>query len=81
MKSGVPYEPLDEGERKLNQVDLDYVASHFAESKIVNFHVLNRLSRLVPSADYPLRRLDRLILAVPGAWKLAGTALFVGRKA
>jgi SAM-dependent methyltransferase len=79
-KSGVPFDPLDEGERKLNAVDLKYVASHFAESKVVDFHVVNRLSRLIPAGDYLFRRLDRLILSLPGTSKLAGTALFVGRR-
>jgi SAM-dependent methyltransferase len=77
-RSGVPFDPLDEGERKLNALDLDYVASHFERSEIVDFHVLNRLSRLVPAGDYLFRRLDRLILGLPFTSKLAGTALFVG---
>src|SRR5260370_19532080 len=76
-RCGVPFDPLDEGERKLNAIDLDFVASHFEESKVVDFHAVNRLSRLVPAGDYLFRRLDRLIL--PFAWRLAGTALFVGQ--
>jgi hypothetical protein len=77
-KSCVPFDPVDEGERKLNAVDLKYVASHFAESKVVDFHVLNCLSRLVPAGDCLFRPLDRLILGLPFTSKLAGTALFVG---
>jgi SAM-dependent methyltransferase len=79
VRSGVPFDPLDEGERKLNAIDLDYVASHFERWKVVDFHVLNRLSRLVPAGDYLFRRLDRLILTLPFTSKLAGTALFVGQ--
>ena len=78
-KSGVPFDALDEGERKLNELDLEFVASHFEETKVVDFHGLNRLSRIVPAGDYLFRRLDRVILGLPFTSKLAGTALLVGR--
>jgi len=78
--SGVPYEPLDEGERKLNSADLRYVKSHFAKTEEKYFRVLSRFGRLMPAADPLFSRLDRLILALPFASKLAGTAVIVGRQ-
>jgi SAM-dependent methyltransferase len=78
--SGIPGDALDEGERKLNAADLRYVTSHTSEPQIVHFHVLGRLSRIWPKGDRLWRRMDQLILRVPMAWKLAGTALIVGRR-
>jgi SAM-dependent methyltransferase len=80
VRSGIPFDPLDEGERKLEPADLGFVASHFDEIRIHHFHLLSRFARLFPKADYPLRLLERLILGIPGAFKLAGTALVVGRR-
>lgn len=77
--SGIPTGPLDEGERKLRSEDLHYVASHFPQSQTTHFHLLGRLSRIWPKGDRLYRRLDRLILAVPMAWKFAGTALILGQ--
>ena len=77
--SGVPYDPLDEGERKLNSEDLQYVSGMVAESRFVHFHILGRLARLWPGGDPVFRRFDQLILRLPFSWKLAGTALIVGR--
>jgi SAM-dependent methyltransferase len=79
-RSGVPHDPLDEGERKLGPVDLRYVSSQVAESRIVHFHVLGRFTRLWPGGDRLFRRLDHLILQLPMSWKFAGTALIVGRR-
>jgi SAM-dependent methyltransferase len=78
-RSGVPFDPLDEGERKLNPTDLQYVASFFPKIEIVHFHVFGRLTRLMPSGDMFFRKLDQLLLKLPGFSKFAGTALIVGR--
>jgi SAM-dependent methyltransferase len=78
--SGIPNDPLDEGERKLNAAELAYVVSHLHDPRVVHFHVLGRLSRILPSADRLWRRADQLLLRVPMMWKLAGTALVVGRR-
>jgi SAM-dependent methyltransferase len=77
-RSGIPADPLDEGERKLRGEDVRYVASHFTNSKIVHYHLLGRLSRLWPSYGQLYRRLDQLILALPMTWKFAGSALILG---
>ncbi len=77
-RSGIPSDPLDEGERKLRQEDLHYVMSNFAESRIIHFHLLSRLSRLWPRYGRLYRRLDQLILALPTAWKFAGSELIIG---
>jgi hypothetical protein len=77
----VPFDPLDEGERKLNPADISYVSSHFAETRIVPFHVFGRFARLWPAADPALRRLDQLFLKLPLASKLMGSALMVCRRA
>jgi SAM-dependent methyltransferase len=77
--SCIPAGPLDEGERKLRAEDLQYVASHFRRSQTVHFHLLGRLSRIWPKGDRLYRRMDRLILSVPMAWKFAGSALLLGQ--
>jgi len=77
--SGVPVGPLDEGERKLRAEDLQYVTSRFPQSQTIHFHLLGRLSRIWPKGDRLYRRMDRLMLCVPTAWKFAGTALIVGQ--
>jgi SAM-dependent methyltransferase len=77
--SGIPTEPLDEGERKLRAEDLRYVASHFPHSQTIHFYSLGRLSRIWPKGDRLFRRIDRLILSLPMAWKSAGSVLFVGQ--
>jgi SAM-dependent methyltransferase len=79
-RSGVPFDPLDEGERKLNPVDLAYVSSHFEDTKVVHFHVFGRLARLWPAGDPMLRRIDQAFLNLPYSSRLAGTALLVGRR-
>lgn len=77
-RSGIPTDPLDEGERKLREEDLQCVASHFAKSKVIHFHLLSRLSRLWPRYGLLYRRLDQLILTLPMTWKFAGSAVIVG---
>jgi 2-polyprenyl-3-methyl-5-hydroxy-6-metoxy-1,4-benzoquinol methylase len=77
--SGIPYEPLDEGERKLRAEDLQYVASHFPRSQTIHFHLLGRLSRIWPKGDRLYRRVDRMLLRAPMAWKFAGTTLILGQ--
>ena len=79
-RSGVPHDFLDEGERKLNPEDLRYVSSLVIQSRLVHFHIMGRLARLWPSGDLLFRRFDQLILHLPFSWKLAGTALIVGRR-
>ena len=37
--SGIPYEPLDEGERPLNGTDVEYVSSLLFEPKVVHFQL------------------------------------------
>ncbi|MDQ2900054.1 MAG: class I SAM-dependent methyltransferase, partial [Acidobacteriota bacterium] len=76
--SGIPGDPKDEGERKLNSADLGYLTGLFSKSEIVPFHLLGRLSRIAPRGDRAYRRIDRQLLRVPGFRKLAGIALFVG---
>lgn len=78
--SGVPTEPLDEGERKLQSSDIRYITSNFSSAEIVHFYLLGRLSRIWPRGDRLYRRLDRLILHIPLAWKLSGNALIVAKR-
>ncbi len=80
QNSGIPFDPLDEGERKLNAADLRHVAGHFSAMDVVHFHILGRLNRLWPAGDALYCRLDQALLKVPGASKLAGSALIVGRR-
>jgi SAM-dependent methyltransferase len=77
--SGIPTDPLDEGERKLSTEDLQYVRGLFSRTEITHFHLLGRLSRIWPNTDKTFRQMDRRILSsLPAASKLAGTALVVG---
>ena len=75
--SGVPTEPLDEGERKLHYSDVHYITSNFPSSQIIHFYILGRLSRVWPRADHVYRKFDRLLLKMPKAWKFSGSALIV----
>lgn len=78
--SGVPFDPLDEGERKLTPTDLAAMAAQFpAGSRTVPFHLCNRLRRLLP-LEKTLRRLDRILLTLPLASRFAGVIVFVGHK-
>ncbi len=81
--SGIPGDPKDEGERKLNPSDLQYLTGLFSESEIVPFHLLGRLSRIAPKGDRLYRRIDQKLFRVPVvrnvSRKLAGIALFIGR--
>lgn len=78
--SGVEGDPLDEGERKLRLDDVQYVRRLFPKSETVHFHMLSRFSRLWPDRDMLFRRMDRALLGVPMAWKLAGGTIIVGHK-
>lgn len=75
--SGIPTGPLDDGERKLEAQDLQYVTSHFLQSRTIHFHLLGRLSRFWSKGDRLFRRMDRLVLCLPLAWKFAGSVLIV----
>jgi SAM-dependent methyltransferase len=76
---GVPSGPQDPGERKLTEKDLRVIADAFRSSCRVYSHVLGRLSRLWPAADPLFRRLDWGFLLLPGANRLAGTVILIGR--
>jgi SAM-dependent methyltransferase len=75
----VPYGPLDEGERKLGPEDMRYIAGLFSESQTHHFRVVGRLDRIWHKGERLFRRIDRVILSVPMAWRFAGTAVFVGQ--
>lgn len=78
VASGVPFEPLDEGERKLDSRDLDYVSSCLDSPERVHFRLLGRADRWLP--DRPLRRIDHLLLKIPGMSNFAGGILLHGKK-
>ena len=77
MASGVPFGELDEGERKLDAADVKYVCDSLRDPQLVHFRMLGRADRWLP--DRPLRRLDSLLLKVPGVSRLAGTVLIHGK--
>jgi SAM-dependent methyltransferase len=77
--SGISTDPLDDGERQLGEVDLQYIRSYFPQSQTIHFHLLNRLCRIWPKGVPLYCRMDRLILRVPKAWKLAGTAIILAQ--
>lgn len=78
VASGVPFEPLDEGERKLDAEDIRYVCSCLDEPQRIHYRVLGRTDRWLP--DRPLRVVDNLLLKVPGVWKLASSVLIHGKR-
>jgi 2-polyprenyl-3-methyl-5-hydroxy-6-metoxy-1,4-benzoquinol methylase len=78
--SGIPKDPLDEGERQLNGADVRYVASFFSQRQVVHFHVLGRLRRLWHGKDKWFRQIDQKILRVPMTSKFAGQAIIVCRR-
>lgn len=73
--SGVPVQPLDPGERKLNDADLRCIERHFARCERTHFRVFNRLDKVVPSATRLFRNVDRAFLSLPGAKQIAGTVV------
>lgn len=75
--SGVPHEPLDPGERELEESDLRIIERGFTCSRRVHFHAWGRLSRLWPRADRMLRRIDQLFLGMPVSKRLAGTVMLI----
>jgi SAM-dependent methyltransferase len=78
VASGVPFEPLDEGERKLDSSDIQYICDSLEDPQVVHFRLLGRADRWLP--DGPLRRIDSLLLNIPGMSRFAGTALIHGKK-
>ncbi|MGH8298892.1 MAG: class I SAM-dependent methyltransferase [Steroidobacteraceae bacterium] len=76
---GVPYRPLDPGERQLTESDLRIIEGPFEYCRRVHFHAWTRLTRLCPVADAMFRHTDRLFLALPGLKQLAGTVILTCR--
>ena len=76
--SGVPMPALDPGERQLTEADLRCIEDHFARSTRTYFHVLSRLDKLWPNASRLLRGVDRVLLALPGSTRLAGSVILSG---
>ena len=76
--SGVSVQPLDPGERKLNNTDLEVIESHFERTQRTHFHTLTRLSRVIPSLDRPFRQADVMLRHVPGSRFLAGCVVGTG---
>jgi SAM-dependent methyltransferase len=80
IASGVPFDPMDEGERKLSAADLDYISRHFSNVQFVPFHLSGRLGRFVGSGiDRQLRRIDYALLRTPLS-AFAGTMLIVATR-
>jgi SAM-dependent methyltransferase len=77
--SGVAYDDLDEGERKLTEADVRSVEKHFARSERTHFRLLSRFSRVWPRADRTLRQMDSHLLRLPGIRRAAGTVILVCR--
>lgn len=78
--SGVARDPSDDGERKLTGADLTLIESHFSDAKRVHFNIFNRLSRVIPSADRPLRRVDSALRRLAGSWRFSGNIIGICRK-
>jgi len=72
---GVPFQPLDPGERKLTEADLRLIESNFARSERTHFRVLSRLEKLYPNAARLLRKFDRTVLAFGPMTHFAGTVV------
>ncbi|HEX5431898.1 MAG TPA: class I SAM-dependent methyltransferase [Bryobacteraceae bacterium] len=77
--SGVSYDDLDEGERKLTPHDLGIIHKHFASMELIHFRLVNRLSRIFPRSEHFLRRIDAAMRPIPAFKFLAGTVLGVCR--
>lgn len=78
VASGVPFEPLDEGERKLGEADIQLILGSLAESACVHFRLLGRADRWLPGR--PLRVMDHWLLKIPGLSRLAGQAIIHGKR-
>jgi len=78
VASGIPFEPLDEGERKLDAADVQYVCDSLEDPQRVHFRLLGRADRWLP--DRPLRRLDSALLSLPGMSRFAGTVVIHGKR-
>jgi len=78
VASGVPFEPLDEGERKLDSRDVEYITGCLDNPRRVHFRLLGRADRWLQ--DRPLRHIDHLLFHLPGMSKLAGSVLIHGQK-
>jgi SAM-dependent methyltransferase len=72
---GIPFQPLDSGERKLTEADLHLIQSNFARSARTHFRVLSRFEKLYPDTSRLLRKLDRKLLALPPMAHFAGTVV------
>jgi SAM-dependent methyltransferase len=75
--SGVSYDPLDAGERKLTGRDLGLLEQYFKTARRIHFRILNRLNRILPAADRSLRRADAMLTGLPGSRLFAGMVLGV----
>ena len=78
VASRVKFEPLDEGERKLDATDVDYLLGCLDDAQCIPFRLTSRADRWLP--DRPLRRLDNLLFKLPVMSKLAGGMVLHGRK-
>lgn len=76
-RSGVSYDPLDPGERKLTGRDLGLLEQHFKSARRVHFRMLSRLERISPAANRCLRRADAMLRGLPGSHLFAGIVLGV----
>jgi SAM-dependent methyltransferase len=75
--SGVPHDPLDPGERKLNEADLSCIERQFSHSMRAHFHCFARFSRALPGAGRLFRRMDAFFLKLPGTNRFAGSVIQV----
>lgn len=75
--SGVGFDALDPGERKLTRRDIALIEQNFKSARQVHFRTVARLNRLLPSSDRGLRRLDAAVRHVPGSRFVAGTVIGV----
>lgn len=78
--SGIPYDDLDPGERKLGPQDLKLIESYFDSCERIHFNLLARFARIFPSFAHQFRSADALLRYVPGSWLLSGSVLGVCRK-
>lgn len=78
VASGVPFEPLDEGEHKLSAEDVEYVCNSLDNPQRVHFRLVGRADRWLP--DLAVARVDWMLFKLPLMWKLAGSVLIHGKK-
>lgn len=78
-------------ERQLNLDEIRLICSRFRRSDVAYFNVLGRLDRVLQFRPLKgsrvgwmltrgLRHADRLLFAVPGGWRAAGSVVIVGEK-